>query len=199
MSVYKKSVVVVVILAVASIAGLAYKVVLSDTSKQAQTVVLSSSVYKNDEYGFSFSYPSISKNSELNKDDEAAKILLRLQQQTSPEYLVTVRAETGLRLPSSLSRQDSLQLVVSGALAANPRRYTEYKLESDSTILIQNKPAHVIVFTYKSPAGALVKQQLLLFSNNSNSAVYIAMQFKESDFDTTNKEVFKNIVQSIVF
>ena len=161
------------------------------------TEVLALSSFKNDQYGLSVSYPAEAKMLELSEADQQSNIILRLAGENEPQYLVTVRAEKGLRLPSQLSKLDVIDLVVTGAIRSNPDRYPGYKQVSETERTIGEKDAHEIVFTYVGPTGDRAQQALYLIEKDPDTALYISMQALERDFATVNEKVFQQIVQGL--
>ena len=161
------------------------------------TEVLALSSFKNDQYGLTISYPTEAKLFELSEADQQSNIILRLAGENEPQYLVTVRAEKGLRLPSQLSKLDVIDLVVTGAIRSNPDRYPDYKQISETKQTISEKNAHEIVFTYDGPTGDRAQQALYLIEKDSDTALYVSMQALEKDFATVNEKVFQQIIQGL--
>jgi hypothetical protein len=170
---------------------------ISNKKNITQTEVLALSSFKNDQYGLSVSYPAEAKMLELSEADQQSNIFLRLAGENEPQYLVTVRAEKGLRLPSQLSKLDVIDLVVTGAIRSNPDRYPGYKQVSETKRTIGEKDAHEIVFTYDGPTGDRAQQALYLIEKDPDTALYISMQALERDFAAVNEKVFQQIVQGL--
>lgn len=159
--------------------------------------VLAVSVYKDDTYGLSMEYPTDSEVIKLSEQDKRDKFIFKFQQSKSPEYLFNVRAETGLRLPSQLAKLDVIDLVVDGALKSLPERYPEYKLLSQNEIVVAGKSAASIEFNYVGPAKELVRQKVILVAKDSDTALYITMQSRDTDYETLKKQVFEQVVASL--
>jgi hypothetical protein len=159
--------------------------------------VLASSVYKDETYGVSITYPTESKVIQLSEQDRKDKFIFRFQQSKSPEYTFNVRAETGLRLPSQLARLDTIDLVVDGASRALPGRYPEYKLLKQEDLEIAGKSAASIEFSYVGPAKELIHQRLVLVAKDADTALYFTMQSRDADYEELSTKVFDEVIKTV--
>ena len=166
-------------------------------SLQGSSGVLASTVFKNDTYGLSLSYPVETEVINLSEQDKKDKFVLKLQHVTRPEYLINVKAETGLRLPAQLAKLDVVDLVVDGAIKALPSRYPGYKLINQEEFMVEGKAGAVIEFTYLGPAKELIHQRLLLIEKDIDTALYFTMQSRDSDFLDLEASIFDQLQASI--
>lgn len=155
--------------------------------------------FTSEEYNLQLSYPTTAEQTVLSEEDKKDKVFLRLQQTSRPPYLITARAETGLRAPSQIARTSVLSLVIEGALASLPGRYTGYNQVLEASTEINGQEAHQITFTYQGPSGAVAKQRLILIALDEDTGLYISMQASAADFDLLDEEVFTPLQQSLRF
>lgn len=166
-------------------------------SLQGSTVVLASTVFKNDIYGLSLSYPVETEVINLSEQDKKDEFVLKLQHVTRPEYLINVKAETGLRLPAQLAKLDVVDLVVDGAIKALPSRYPGYKLINQEEFMVEGKAGAVIEFTYLGPAKELIHQRLLLIEKDIDTALYFYDAVKGFGLPNLEASIFDQLQASI--
>lgn len=136
------------------------------------------------EHRVSLAYSATAQTSPISEQDEADGIFFRAQQAVDPEYLITLRVESGLRTPAQLAGMRTLDLVVNGALSSLPTRYPEYSLLSEGGLEVDGTAAHQITFSYRGPSGIIAKQRLVLIAVNEDKALYLSMQSQNDDFET---------------
>lgn len=112
---------------------------------------------------------------------------------------VNLRAETGLRLPTSLTKQEMIPMLLGNIEAAYPQRFPDFKKESERTFEQAGKKAAELLFIYTGPAGESIKQRLFIIAYDGDTALYLAAQSKEADFDELNHKYFNRMFASLKF
>lgn len=146
----------------------------------------------------SFNYFEPLQQTALNNDDTSDNFIGRLTSD-DPPMIVSIRTETGIRLPASLSRTDAKSLLMGNMDKALPQRFPDYDESSNTSYELFGKTVIDRVFTYTGPSGTRAKQRLLALITDENTAVYISMQCEEVRFDEVNSEFFTPIQESIRF
>jgi hypothetical protein len=154
---------------------------------------------KIDEINLSLFVHKSFKPSNLSTEDKESKVLVRINRVEEPPFLITLRYEDGLRLVTSLTRQDLIPMLLGNIDKVYPQRFTDYKSLSTRQFEQDGHKAAEIIFTYDGPAGEKVKQKFLIVDIDGNQVLYIAAQVKEVDFDQVNKRYFDRIFQSLTF
>lgn len=113
--------------------------------------------------------------------------------------VVVLKKETGLRLPSSLSRMDVLDMLLKNSEKAFPLRYEEYQKEGEKKFEFQGKKAAELLFTYKGPGGERVRQRFFMVEYDGNIAFLLSAQARESDFSNLNRKYFEKMFSSMRF
>ncbi|MEK7460959.1 MAG: hypothetical protein AAB647_01950 [Patescibacteria group bacterium] len=154
---------------------------------------------KLDEVGVTFMAHKLLKPGQLTEDDKKSKILYRVTQNGDKSLLITARYEDGLRLPTSLTRQELIPMLLTNIDKAYPQRFTGYKAVSTRNFDQNGHKAAELIFTYDGPAGEKVKQRFLIIDLDGNRALYLAAQAKEADFIALNKKYFNRLFGSFTF
>lgn len=135
---------------------------------------------------------------DLTQQDKRDKVVLRLEQpRKEPELLVTLRYENGLKPIATAAKQDLRDALVSTLDKTYPKRFPHYQRVSSRNFDIDSHRANELIFTYKSPAGKIIKQRFVLIVINNDQATYLAMQARETDFDHLNDRYFSTIAKSL--
>lgn len=132
-------------------------------------------------------------------DEEKTKalVIFRATEGTlTPPMNLNVRQETGLRIAVSLTKQEIIQMILGNSEKAFPQRFPEYKKVSERAFELNGKKAGEIYFTYKGPAGEVIKQRFLVVAKDDNTVYYFALQAKETDFNQANSTYFDRITSS---
>ena len=134
----------------------------------------------------------------LSEQDKNDKIVLRLVEPANePELLVTLRYEDGLKPLATAAKQDLRDTLADTVAKTYPQRFPEFHQVSSRSYALNSHKAYETVFAYKSPAKKLIKQRFIIVVVSDDKAVYLAMQSKESDFDSLNKTYFNPIARSL--
>jgi hypothetical protein len=159
-------------------------------------------VFGEPQTGLQLEYPAELEKSALTQDDAKSNITLRLKEKAGQTpLLITVRNEAGLRVVVSLTKQELLPLLMGNSERALPQRFKGYSKLSSRTLQLNGTAAGEIIFTYDSPGGAggRIKQRFLIYPKGDDSAVYVAAQAQEKDFDATNQQYFEPVFKSLSF
>lgn len=141
------------------------------------------------------SYPAAANVLSLTAQDVKDKFLLRASGDAKPLYSITLRYEDGLKTASQLSKTSTRQLLLDNVSKAFPVRYPGYTKLSERTFEHNGKQAAEVDFTYQGKDGALARQSLYIFLRDENTAYYLSLQAKQSDFDKLNG-TFSDIASS---
>jgi hypothetical protein len=135
----------------------------------------------------------------LNSDEKESKIAYRGTPRTDSEqpYLVTIRSEDGLKLAISLTKQELVPMVLGNSEKAFPARFPEFTKVSTRQYEIDGHKAGEFIFSYKAPAGSKTKQRFVVIDKDGNTAIYLALQAKETDFSSLDKQIFERLINSI--
>ena len=122
----------------------------------------------------------------LNKDD--------------PKVQVTSWSEQG----ESISKLSVLGESMSKLILSNVKKqldsiYPEANIISEKLREVNGYKAGELVFTYRANDGSKAKQRMLVVVKNSDTAVTLAAQSREEDYDTVNKDYFERIIESVTF
>jgi hypothetical protein len=134
--------------------------------------------------------------SDEDKIDHNVSILLRHEVYEDPRYLVSVKREMGLRAAASMSRMEPLDMLLGNIERAYPMRFSGYHVESEVRRNVANRPAADLVFTYEN-AGKVIRQRLLLFLWDGDTAYFVTAQARAADFDELNTLFFNRIFASV--
>jgi hypothetical protein len=138
--------------------------------------------------------------SQLSDEDKTNKIVFRINHETEERpFLMTFRYEDGLRLPTSLTHQDLIPMLLGNIDKAYPARFPGYQSLSTRQFEQTGHKAAEIIFTYQGPTGEKVKQRFLMLDIDGNRVLYVAAQAKEADFAAVNKKVFNRLFESLSF
>lgn len=152
---------------------------------------------------FSLHNNLISAPDKNNQDEENKNVdvLFRAVQTINEPrpMLVSVKKERGLRIVTSLTRVEMLDGLLRNMERAYPQRFPEYKKESEQIFDRGGKKSVEIYFTYKGPAGEIIKQRLVVVKYDGDTAIYLSAQSKQKDFDSLNKKYFNRIFKSVKF
>ncbi len=173
-----------VLAASVGVATLIYQNQKPDSAAQNTTVALKE--FSNTSQGVKLNYPVDASVLDLTPQDVKDKFLFRASGDAEPPYSITLRYEDGLRIASQLSKTTTRQLLLDNVFKAFPTRYPGYKKLSERTFEHSGKQAAEIDFTYQGKDGSLARQALYIFLRDENTAYYLALQAKESDFDKLN-------------
>jgi len=179
-----------------------YFVVNKAPEQDQQSVSPRQASYRDSAIGLEVKYPEqTAKAQTLTDADKKDKIMLRLTgQEGQLPMLVTLRSESGLRVVANLTKASIIDILMSNSEKALPQRFTGYKEESRRRYEHNGRNAGEIIFTYNSPVeGERVKQRFVVFVKDDNTAVYLAMQAKEVDFDEQNAKLFQPMAESLGF
>lgn len=145
----------------------------------------------------------ISVPSKNIQDEENSRVEIMFRAiQTAEEsrpMLVNIKKEKGLRIVTSLTRVEMLAGLLRNMERAYPQRFPGYKKEGERTFEQGGKKSAEIYFTYKSPAGEIIKQRLMVIEYDGGTAIYFSAQSKQKDFDSLNKKYFNKIFKSVKF
>lgn len=170
----------------------------SDTVVKTETV--QTVLFQDPKTGLKLEHPTKLRSPELTQEDTKANIHLRLvEEQGEKPLLITVRSETGLRVVAAVTKQELLHLLMNNSEKAFPQRFKGFTKVSSRTVELNGIKAGEIVFTYDVPDGTRAKQRFIIYPKDNNTAVYVAMQAREADFDLANAETFEPIVKSLNF
>jgi len=159
------------------------------------------STFHHDETGVSVDYAAELQVEALSDQDKKDLIVFRAahpQGSTTP-FLITLRYETGLRLPARAAKTDTIDLIVDGAAKALPSRFPAYHQVSERRMQHRDHEAAEIIFTYKGPSGERAKQRLLMVVKDDNTAFYLTGQTKEGDYDQIADKYFNQVFDSFRF
>lgn len=134
--------------------------------------------------------------SELTATDTKDGIMLRLQRQ-APATLVTVKLEKGLGTVVSLAKKSPVEVLLENAKRAYPGRYQDFQLHSESRLQVDGRQAADMVFRYKGPSGDIVRQALRIVEVSSDTAVLVAIQVRDSEFEALYESSIKPTLDSI--
>lgn len=148
-----------------------------------------------------FAYPQqLQKENQLPEAAKGITFLFQATQGTIKQpFLIDVRKETGLRLATSLTKQELLPMLVGNFEKGAPQRFVDYHKDKETSHEISAKKATELVFEYTGPAGERIRQQLLIIAYDGNTAVYFVAQAKAADFDMLNKKYFNRMFKSLKF
>lgn len=182
------------------ITGCGAYVTLRTNNEPKQATAKRVQAFQEPQTGLKLEYPAQLQKGELTQEDAKSKILLRMTQgEGEKPLLITVRSETGLRTVTTLTKQELLPLLMSNSEKALPQRFKGYKKVSSRTFDLNGVKTGEIVFTYDGPGNISNQQRLIIYPKDDNTAVYIAMQAKEADYEQVNRETFESIVNSLKF
>lgn len=156
----------------------------SDSAVQNTTVELKE--FSDAAQAVKLSYPAAANVLSLTTQDVKDKFLFRVSGDAKPPYIITLRYEDGLSIASQLSKTSTRQLLLENVSKAFPARYPGYKKLSERTYEHNGKQAAEVDFTYQAKDGSLARQSLYIFLRDENTAYYLSLQAKQSDFDKLN-------------
>lgn len=148
----------------------------------------------------SLDYPAELMLAELTNQDRQDKILLRLQQDTTnqPPLLITLRYEQGIKKAANLLRREPLDVILDSIDKSYPQRFPGYQPTSQRRLEVSGRKAAEVLFSYqKDPSAQRLKQRLLIIIKDDDTALYLAAQAQEPDFEKANSDVFEPIFQSV--
>lgn len=115
------------------------------------------------------------------------------------EFQIEVIYETGVALATSLSRQDPKEMLTMNAGRVLPDKFMNFEKISQKSVTFGDKDATEIEFRYDGGRGDKIHQRFLIIVLDSNNAIYVSAQAKESDFSKANKVYLDPIIQSFKF
>lgn len=150
---------------------------------------------------FGFDYHKKMNLTRVSEEEKKkGQIFIRLTEGTILQpLLVSIRLEKGLRLVTSLTRQEMIPYLLNSVEGAHPQRFPEYTKESEREFELSGKKAAELLFTYTGPAGEKIKQRFLIVAYDGDTALYFAAQAKTSDFDSLNQRYFNRMFESLRF
>jgi len=154
------------------------------------------SKYEDKEEGIAFSYSSSLTVSPLTEADKKDHIIFRLTR-NKPATIITVKTEKNLQAITTIAKQTPIDLLVNNAEKAFPARYTNYKLLSNKRLKVQEHDGTELIFTYAGPSGETAKQRLLIVMRNVDTAILLAAQAIEADFQSVDTADFQPLIDSI--
>lgn len=147
-------------------------------------------------------YPEqIIKSQIVSEADKKNKIILRLtEKQGQPQILATLRYESGLRSIASITKSSIIDIIMANSEKALPQRFKGFQKEGSRRYEHSGRKAGEVIFTYDSPvAGERIKQRLVVLVKDDDTAVYLAMQTKQADFQEQNSKLFDAMAASLGF
>ena len=139
--------------------------------------------FQDNKQGVKLSYPAEAKQLTLTTQDSEDKFLFRANSEGQTPYLITLRYEEGLRLPSQLAKTSTMDLLLANTDKVLPDRYPDYNKLSEERFNQSGKQAARVSFTYISTDGKVVHQDLYIVLKDENQAFYLSMQAKLEDFE----------------
>lgn len=152
--------------------------------------------------GLSISYPANSSVSALSQQDIADHIIFRAteSQNNKSSYLITARYETGIREIASLTKQEPIKMLANNANAALPNRFPNFSKISEDFKRAGDLPVWELYFSYQKPSEDKVQQRfLVVMKSDGDTAVYIAIQSKQSDWPKLSAQYFNRLYNTISF
>lgn len=147
-----------------------------------------------------FSIPKkfLEMNDEETNNEERVRTLFRAKNDSRDIPLFFhVRIETGLKIATSLTRQELLRLILTNAEKAFPLRFSGFqKISEDLSFDTQPEMAEMI-FTYEGPSGELSRQRFVVLKKDENIVYYFAFNAKNEDFEKVNRKYFSKIIKSV--
>lgn len=177
-------------------------VYLGGINKDESPSVLATQVAFHDpKTNVSLSYPEKSSVQALSEQDQKDNFILRLnQEEGETPFLITLRSESKLRTVASLTKASIIDILMNNSEKALPQRFAGYHKESSRRFDHDGRDAGEFVFTYDSPvAGERIKQRFVIIVKDDDTAVYLAMQSKEADYDEQNQKIFNSTANSLSF
>lgn len=155
--------------------------------------------YRDPKTNITMNYPEQMSAQELSEEDRQSNVILRLvTPQGKPPVLITLRYELGLKSITSLTKSTAIDMIMSNSEKALPQRFKGFQKQSTRRYDLQGRPAGEIIFTYNSPvAGQRMKQRFTVVAKDDDTALYLAMQCKEKDFEVINKDYFDDTVSTL--
>lgn len=133
----------------------------------------------------------------LSEQDKKDKYLFRAEQlEKELPLLITLRYEEGIKAIANVSKQEPVNLLVDNTRLAYPKRFPGYKEASQRRFEVNGHKAAEFIFSYQNK-GETVKQQFWIVIKDDNTALYLAFQTKESDFDKLSKKYLPPIISSL--
>jgi hypothetical protein len=172
------------------------------TSKQEEQNILSRQIeYQDPRTTASIKYPEEAHAQPISEEDKKNNIALRLtEREGQTPFLVTLRSESGLRAVATLTRASIIDVVMGNSEKALPQRFKGFHKESGRRYEHNGRNAGEFIFTYDSPVpNERIKQRFVILVKDDDTAVYLAMQAKEADFDEQNQKIFNPMAESLNF
>lgn len=149
-----------------------------------------------DTNGLSFRYPATFQPLPLTEEWAQTGFLVRLEQQ-DPPGLISLKQETklGFLKVKGGSLQESLLEEINRRY---PDRFPEYKKEKFDEVIVANEKSLLFEFTYLGTDQKTRMKQRLLVIPQTNKALLLSFQTKESDF-LNLQPLFNEIMVSLHF
>lgn len=153
------------------------------------------------ETGANLDYASVMIPQNTNDQDAKDKIIFRGSQadHIKTPFLMTLRYETGLRLAASAAKSKTIDLIMDGAGRAMPGRFPEYQKVGERRFQQAGHDAAEIVFVYKGPSDQQIQQRLWLIVKDDDTALYLAGQSKQADYQAVDEQYFRAVFESLRF
>lgn len=138
----------------------------------------------------------------ISEIDRKDNFFLRLENGPKEKTQLLIRAsyEEGLTLLTTVTRSELIPLLMSNAQRRLSNTFPGLNIESTRQFEISTgQKAGEVIFTYDSPSKQRIKRRLFIIAKDNNTAIYIAAETTEKEFDGVNKVYFRPIIDSAHF
>ena len=197
----KKIAALVIVLVITAGTASVFFMIRESGDANKPNVLAEQRTYIDQKSGVNINHPVDSKVSSISEEDKKANIILRLnEKEGETPYLITLRSESGLRAVATLTRSEIIDMLMNNSERALPQRFTGFQKVSSRRYEHNGRKAGEIIFTYDSPVeGERIKQRFVVLVKDDDTAVYLAMQAREADFDEQNTKIFDPMAESLNF
>ena len=119
------------------------------------------------------------------KDPRPAKNFERL----NPQGLITVRYESGLGTPATLSKRPLLEYIETEIRQFFPVKYKGYVGTSFDKITVADREALGHIYSYTDSDGKPVKARLIVVAFDSDSAYYLILQAHRDRYERVKTDL----------
>jgi len=189
----KLGITALVLLGLVLIGASVYLVVHRNSRRNQHNEATQQTSYRDSTTGVEIKYSEqTTKAQAISEADRKNNIILRLtEQQGQTPVLITLRYESGLRSVATITKGSIIDIIMGNSEKALPQRFRGFRKETSRRYEHNGRTAGKLIFTYDSPMpNERIKQKLTIFVKDDDTAVYLAMQSKETDFGRVEAETF---------
>jgi patatin-like phospholipase/acyl hydrolase len=200
----RQKLVICIVMVVLAGAGIAWFLLSINEHKADQAVqsVASVKTLRSEEIGMIVERGASLVPKELDRASQDAGQLWALSQpnDSRQEFVIDANYEQGASLKklTAVTKQSLRDSVVTNINLQLPKQYPEYKEIVQRNLSINGIDANETIFEYVSN-GVKIKQRLVLYFKNSDTAVYIRAQAKADEYEAANDQYFEPLLMSVKF